>query len=289
MKNRLIRQTLVFISLWIQLPKPSTQKRCVKALAGKPCEDIYSMLQQSPNSGGRGRGSSQTCSFQRMRFMNRCSNLLIEEQREPDCTGECRNLLDVISKELLKSLFFCDCKENLDCIWFQQRTHRCMNQTLKYKQNCDLQRQSCEKDPGCVELYAHWFQQCQDMFNGYKCTKECLRAEQNLYKHPLGKTLETCECAGSKTQEKFCRSVRMRKAKLCGSLKLTEEDDARYDGEERDINNDHNEDQNSFTFVTVRYSSSGCKRMSGRGNNYALSLFFTVACSLIAVVASGLL
>ena len=257
MKNWfLIRQTLILILLWIHLPKSTLQGRCVRALAGKQCSDIYSMLQQSPNrrSSNSGRRGTQVCYLQRLRFMNRCSDLLFEEQYEPDCTGECLNFLNKISKLLRKSLFFCDCKDNPDCVWFQQRSHRCMNQTLKYKQNCDLQRQKCEADSGCVKLYANWFQHCQDMFNGYKCTRKCVRAERELYAHSIGKTLETCECAGSKTQDKFCRSVRQRRAKLCVGVELTEDEDVDKDGSNTSTNT--NKGGHMYNIVTERYSSA---------------------------------
>lgn len=278
MNNRfLIRQTLILISLWVHLPKPTQQGRCVRALAGKQCSDIYSMLQQSPNrrtSTSNGRRGTPVCFLQRLRFMNRCSDLLFEEQYEPDCTGECLDFLNKISKLLRKSLFFCDCKDNPDCIWFQQRSHRCMNQTLKYKKNCDLQRQSCEGDSGCVKLYANWFQHCQDMFNGYKCTRKCVRAEQELYAHPIGKTLETCECAGSKTQDKFCRSVRQRRAKLCADVELTGEVD------ENEYKKDTNKgEQHSYTFVTQRSSSSSALS-SGQSLFYGHLIFFTAVVSL---------
>lgn len=266
--SKITPRAVILFLLWANLPKPTTQKRCVKALAGKPCEDIYSLLQRNPNAGTIPGEKSHICYLQRMRFMNRCSDLLFEEQREPDCFGECHTFLNKISSKLRHAMFFCNCKENLDCIWFQKRTQRCMNQTLKYKKSCDTERQICQKDSDCVKLYAEWFQQCQDMFNGYGCTKQCQRAERDLYSHPLGKTLETCECAGSKTQENFCRSVRMRRTKLCNGDSIM--------ADELVV---HGETSNA---VTQKYSS-GSETLNVRGRYIA---WVGLCCCFIVMLVS---
>lgn len=191
----------------------SEQHKCEKALRGKQCHQIYSMLQQPSNK------SPQICRFQRMRFMNRCSSLIIDEDHEPKCTPKCRKVLTQLNKRLRDNFLFCNCRGDIDCLLFQQRAYRCMNQTLKYKKNCDLERQKCEKDSECFQLYGKWFEECQKMFNGYKCPVKCELAEEKLFSNPIGQSLKTCECAGSKTQETFCRSVRMQKEKLCGKIK----------------------------------------------------------------------
>ena len=173
----------------------SSQNKCAKALQQQKCEKIYSLL--DPTS------KSKLCQWQRIRFVNRCDNLMAQKESEPNCSDECRNLLIKLDKKL-NNFLLCDCHDDMDCVWFQQRTFRCMNQTLKYKKNCDLERMKCENDKKCYELYANWFQQCQDMFTGYRCTSECLLAEEELYSHPIGQSLKTCECAGKKEQEIFC-------------------------------------------------------------------------------------
>ena len=193
-----------------QYPVPTMQGKCVRALQGKTCEDVYALLQKPPGASG-----PQICRLRRIQFMNRCDNLLMIEDEEPECRPECHKHLNALHDRLRKNLFFCDCKDNLDCIWFQQRTYRCMNQTLKYKLNCDLESQKCKQNKQCFQKYKNWFEKCQDMFTGYKCTFQCLDAERALYDDPVGRTLETCECAGSKKEEKFCRSVRRRREKLC--------------------------------------------------------------------------
>jgi len=204
-----LRQAIVLLFITTQLPE-SQQNKCEKALRGKQCDQIYSMLLQQPRA-----QSPQICRFQRMRFMNRCSPLILVEHHEPTCTQECRKVLNLLNKRLRSNFLFCNCHGDLDCLWFQQRAYRCMNETLKYKKNCDIERQKCEKDENCVQLYGKWFMECQKMFNGYKCPVSCLLAEKKLYSDPIGQSLETCECAGSKVQEKFCRSVRLQKEKLC--------------------------------------------------------------------------
>lgn len=210
---------LVFVIAFAALIGLSTQNQCVKALQEKKCEKIYSLFNRN--------SKSKLCRWHRIKFVNRCDYLITQEDSEPECTNDCRNLLLKLNKKF-DNFLLCDCHNDMNCIWFKQRTFRCMNQTLKYKKNCDVERQRCEQNKTCYNLYANWFQKCQDMITGYKCTSECLLAEEELYSHSIGQSLKTCECAGSKDRDIFCRSVRMNRNKLCSNKHVNSVDNEYY-------------------------------------------------------------
>lgn len=133
------------------------------------------------------------------------------------CTEGCKEAIQMLTSDKNgKDFFTCDCNLDAECLTYQARASKCMNnRTVVDKVGCATFSRQCEDDVGCNEIMEKFYLKCTHLISGTECTPKCETVQEELYSHNITKGLLNCECSGTLKEENFCRGIAAHTLHLC--------------------------------------------------------------------------
>jgi growth arrest-specific protein 1 len=164
------------------------------------------------------------CNAALMNFYIACGNMM--NKKDDTCTLVCqRSLVSLLSTDdnIGHEFMSCDCEGNEYCEERAKRVFICYPEVMKYLErvnsnksiiSCTLALWLCEADTSCYTALNYYRQNCEELFNGHKCTQSCNNSVKILYNRPKAKKLFTCQCEGTEAGYD-CQAVKDYTMQLC--------------------------------------------------------------------------
>lgn len=164
------------------------------------------------------------CNAALTNFYIACSKMLNE--RGDACTLDCqRSLVSLLTTNdnIGQEFISCDCEGNAYCVEHAKRIFICYPEVIKYLErinssqsviSCTLARRICEADTSCHTALTYYQQNCEQLFNGHKCTQSCNNSVKILYNRPKAKKLFMCRCEGTEAGYD-CQTIKDYTMRLC--------------------------------------------------------------------------